>query len=531
MKIVTPIEITEGNEAFTRASTGTYFDSSGVLQTAAIDEPRFDHNPVTGEPLGLLIEDERTNRLLRSEEFDNAVWTKERASISANSVIAPDGMMTADKLVEYTTASSNHQAFQFITPASGAITFSCYVKAAGRTQVSFSSFEGSVPSNPLSAIVDLSTGLEVSRSGLTTAVSIIPVGNEWYRIAISGVSAGTITSLFVRLAVSGGIIYTGDGTSGIYIWGAQLEAGTTPSSYIKTEATTVTRAADDPGQMTTNVVNDYADWTAGTYNTGTRRVEANVVYEVVASPNTIDQPSVGVIADPPSWIRIGWSNQFRMFRDGQDSYSDRLDNIDVTLIFPSIITTVAVLGVQGAEVQVTMTDPVDGVVYDETISLVDIGVLSHWEWHFLPYDLNDTAVFEGLPPYSGVEINIVVRGVASTDEIRVGRFIAGISRELGVTNYGTSIGALEYSTKERDGFGNLVIVPRRTVRLVNYDVLVNSENVDRVVRTLESLSAKPTLYIGDDTYSSTVVFGLYRDYTQGLDDPKGSDLTIQVEGF
>lgn len=281
----------------------------------------------------------------------------------------------------------------------------------------------------------------------------------------------------------------------------------------------------------TNVVNDYSNWTAGTYNTGDRRVEANVVYEVVASPNTTDQPSVGVIADPPSWIRIGWSNQFRMFRDGQDSYSDRLDNIDVTLIFPSIITTVAVLGVQGAEVQVTMTDPVDGVVYDETISLVDIGVISHWEWHFLPYDLNDTAVFEGLPPYSGVEINIVVRGAASTDEIRVGRVIAGISRDLGVTNYGTSIGALEYSTKERDGFGNLVIVPRRTVRLVNYDVLVNSENVDRVVRTLESLSAKPTLYIGDDTYSSTVVFGLYRDYTQGLDDPKGSDLTIQVEGF
>jgi hypothetical protein len=220
-----------------------------------------------------------------------------------------------------------------------------------------------------------------------------------------------------------------------------------------------------------------------------------------------------------------------MFRDGQDSYSDRLDNIDVTLVFPSAVTTVAVLGVQGAEVQVTMTDSVEGIVYDETISLVDIGVSSHWEWHFLPTDFDDTAVFDGLPPYPGADIDIVVRGITSSDEIRVGRVVAGISRELGVTNYGTSIGALEYSTKERDGFGNLVIVPRRTVRLVDYDVLVNSQDVDRVVRTLESLSAKPTLYIGDDTYSSTVVFGLYRDYTQGLDDPKGSDLTIQVEGF
>ena len=75
---------------FTRASSGTFVDSAGVIQTASTNVPRFDHNPTTGESLGLLAEEQRANLLLRSEEFDNASWTKTRSSISADSTIAPN---------------------------------------------------------------------------------------------------------------------------------------------------------------------------------------------------------------------------------------------------------------------------------------------------------------------------------------------------------------------------------------------------------------------------------------------------------
>ena len=288
----------------------------------------------------------------------------------------------------------------------------------------------------------------------------------------------------------------------------------------------------DAGQLTTtNVVNSETDWSAGTYDLGEQAVDDNQVYKVVADPSTTDQPSVGAAASPPTWVLMGWSNQYRMFRDGRDSYSIRDESIDVTLNFAEIITTFAAIGLKGVSATLKMVDSVDGTVYDETISLGGIGAGDWWEYFFLQYDLSDTAIFKELPAYPNADISFTVSGGAPSDQVIVGRVIAGAEEDLGVTNYGTSVSILDYSTKERDGFGNLTLVPRRTVRLVDYDVKVPSVVVDFVVRSLERIAATPTLFIGDELYSSSVTFGVYRDFTQGIDTPSLSDLTIQVEGF
>jgi len=288
----------------------------------------------------------------------------------------------------------------------------------------------------------------------------------------------------------------------------------------------------DAGELTaTNVANEVADWSAGTYDLGEQAVDDNQVYKVVADPTTTDQPTVGAVADPPTWVLMGWSNQYRMFRDGRDSFSSRDESIDVQLNFDEVVTTVGALGLQGVSATLTVVDSVEGTVYDETISLVDIGVGDWWEYFFSPYEFNDTAIFDGLPPYFGADINLSVDSATAGDETRAGRIIAGFEQPLGVTNYGTSVSILDYSTKERDGFGNLTLVPRRTVRLVDYDVKVDTEKVDSVVRALERIAATPTLFIGDPLYSSSVTFGVYRDFSQGIDTPSISDLTIQVEGF
>jgi len=281
----------------------------------------------------------------------------------------------------------------------------------------------------------------------------------------------------------------------------------------------------------TDVVNTESDWSAGTYNLGDRAVQGNQVYEVVATPDTTDQPSVGAAADPPTWVLLGWSNQYRMFRDGRDSLSIRDESIDVTLNFAEIITTVGALGLQGVSATLTVVDSVEGTVYDETISLVDIGVVDWWAYFFSPYGFDDTAIFNELPPYAGADMNLSIDAASATDEARVGRVIAGFEQPLGVTNYGTSVSILDYSTKERDGFGTLTIVPRRTVRLVDYEVTVTTAQVDNVIQTLERIAATPTLFIGDELYSSSITFGVYRDFSQGISTPSISDLTIQVEGF
>jgi len=230
---------------FTRASTATFYDQNGVLQTAAAGVARFDHDPVTGESLGLLIEEQRTNLLTRSEEFDDAVWTKTRASITANTVVAPDGTLTGDKLFDDTTASNTHQIARAISWTSGVTyTRTLYAKAAEYTRFRFQ-----LPSNAfgtaINASFDLQNGTVVSVTSPGTA-TITPVGNGWYRCSVTATATATVseTEISCGLIQGSNTSYTGDGFSGIFIWGAQLEAAATPSSYIPTTSATVTRSAD-----------------------------------------------------------------------------------------------------------------------------------------------------------------------------------------------------------------------------------------------------------------------------------------------
>ena len=213
---------------FTRASSGTYTDSAGVLQTAATDVPRFDHNPTTGESLGLLVEEQRTNLLLRSEDF-STTWVRFNVNASSNAILAPDGTLTADKLTE-NNADNFHRIRQGITSGVTGV-FSVFLKAAERTRVNL----GTSDIN-LIAGFDLSAGSVVSGTG-----SIEPFGDGWYRCSIS--ATFTTSGPFLLLRNSSSEFYTGDGTSGIYLWGAQLEVGSFPTSYIPTTGATATRNA------------------------------------------------------------------------------------------------------------------------------------------------------------------------------------------------------------------------------------------------------------------------------------------------
>jgi hypothetical protein len=236
---------------FTRTTTATYYDDKGILKTAAAGVARFDHNPTTGESLGLLVEEQRTNLLLRSDDFANAYWTKTRSSITSNTIVAPDGTLIGDKLVEDTTASNSHFIISTTVSATNGttVTASCYVKAGERTfcrlRIGDSGFVAD-------AIFNLSTG--AIASGTYVSASIISVGNGWYRATVTGaVAAGNIASLGVYLRTDASTeSYTGDGYSGIYIWGAQLEQGAFSTSYIATTSATVTRNADAASMTGTN---------------------------------------------------------------------------------------------------------------------------------------------------------------------------------------------------------------------------------------------------------------------------------------
>lgn len=232
---------------FTRSSSATRINAAGITETMATHAPRFDFDPAALTCKGLLIEEQRTNLLTYSEQFDNAAWTKSNVTIAANAVMAPDGTTTADKLVEGTTTSKYiYQAIPGLTSAT--VVISVFVKAAERTSVQVA-VAGTGWTTPGLVTVDLTTGAVLGGSGYVQLV-----GNGWYRISVTGVADATVNNrgLLIAPAVGSSTSYTGDGTSGLYIWGAQLEAGAFPTSYIPTTSAQVTRSADVASMTGTN---------------------------------------------------------------------------------------------------------------------------------------------------------------------------------------------------------------------------------------------------------------------------------------
>jgi hypothetical protein len=246
--------------AYTPTTTEPITNYIPRLLTAASGVARFDHNPTTFESLGLEIEEQRTNLVTYSEQFDDAFWTKTRSTITANTVVAPDGTLTGDKIIADTSVSTTHVVSASASVVSGTTyTVTLYAKAAeyGFVRLALSGFFTVVQS----AIFNLSTG-ELGITTGTVTTSAVNVGNGWWRFSLSSTATST-GSTAVQLGPSASAStanFTGDNYSGIYIWGAQLEAGAFPTSYIPTVASQVTRAADVAVMTGTN----FSSW----YNAG-----------------------------------------------------------------------------------------------------------------------------------------------------------------------------------------------------------------------------------------------------------------------
>lgn len=232
---------------FTRSTTATYINSSGDIASAAIDEPRFDYDPVTLAAKGFLVEDQRTNLITYSEEIDNAAWTKQFSSVTANAATSPGGTTNADKIVPNTT-NNVHGVYRVQTYGAGTFTLSFYAKADGYPRVGVRSYDGA--SYVMQVTFDISAGTVVSATAGTA--SIQDAGNGWYRCVVTATTAGNLgatVGTWIEPLPAGAIVqtaYTGDGTSGTLVWGAQLEVGSFPSSYIPTVASQVTRTLDRP---------------------------------------------------------------------------------------------------------------------------------------------------------------------------------------------------------------------------------------------------------------------------------------------
>ena len=225
--------------------------------SAAVYGPRFEYD-TSGNPIGLLIEESSTNLLTYSEQFDNAAWTKTALNTSGspawvNAYTAPNGLQVSDKIIPNTTNTFHdiRSAASFSMQA-GINTVSVYARAGG-----YNFFEILVAStNALSkyatVVINLSDGSDAGTGVYQTwslyNLSTKSVGDGWYRINFAfNVDALTTTGLIIFSSLptsSRGVQFAGDGSSGVYLFGAQLEAKPFATSYIPTVASSVARSAD-----------------------------------------------------------------------------------------------------------------------------------------------------------------------------------------------------------------------------------------------------------------------------------------------
>jgi hypothetical protein len=223
------------SQEFTITTSSTF----GIVK-AANNEPRFDHDPVTLACKGLLIEEGRTNLATYSDDFASA-FTVERASVLYNNATSPDGATTADKLVEDTTVNSSHRLVRPFNLSAIPHTFSVFAKASERSWIRMTLFDGTTGRQ---VWFDVSAGTIGTESGATGQITSF--GNGWWRCSITATGlAFAFSQANIALATADNILaYTGDGTSGLFLWGAQLEAGSFATSYIPTTTGTLARSAD-----------------------------------------------------------------------------------------------------------------------------------------------------------------------------------------------------------------------------------------------------------------------------------------------
>jgi hypothetical protein len=239
---------------YSAPSTKWILGSNGLYQSGTTLRTEYD---TSGVPLGWLIEEARTNLILQNQSFDNASWTKANSSITANTVTSPDGTANADKLVEDSTVGVAHSVEQGFAKAASAIAYntSVYAKSAGRTWLQIAVYDGAATGNRY--WFNLGTGVLGSTAAIgagftSTSATITNVGNGWYRCSVQATSNTATNLTAVLYSTTGDTItsYNGDGSSGVYLWGAQVEAGTFPTSPIVTTTATVTRAVDSISILT-----------------------------------------------------------------------------------------------------------------------------------------------------------------------------------------------------------------------------------------------------------------------------------------
>ena len=537
MRLIIPSE-TPTSATFSRATPGTYVNEAGIVRQAGVNQPRYQDGR-------LLLEGAGQNLLTYSASLNTFPWFAPRVTITPNAATAPDESVTAEKLVETTDTGAHHCSRSFAFTAGVTYTLSAHVKAAERVAGNLRLGNGVVNFNGgvADCAFDLVAGTAIKGlSGIRAGIRELADG--WYRIWITGTADASLSDNASAVFLSNGATgtYTGDGTSGMYVWGVQLEVAAEPTSYIATTTTTQLRSADvlTDGYMASfeatavglpnQLVQEDASaaWVSGTtyaVNAEVHRVATHRVYRrLIAGAGTTAPES-----DPTNWRDLRVTTRWAPLANTEDTELLVIGNLHLSLPAGSS-PGLYFGGIKASSIRTVVVKPDANLRSDRTHALPPAyaGWLSDGKAS-LYVDMSGEI-------YGGDRIDItLMQASVSGSAIGVAGLsylISGIDYYLGETLQGARLGITDFSRRETDEFGTTTFVRRKFAKRLNVDVMLPTADLQRVFDLLTEMRGNVVLWVPGTSSELAPLsfFGWCKDFGLTVAYTRHATCALEIEG-
>jgi hypothetical protein len=281
--------------------------------------------------------------------------------------------------------------------------------------------------------------------------------------------------------------------------------------------------------LSSTATETYAEYNpATTYALGDKATLASTgkLYETIQAPNLAHAPDVS----PLWWTAAGPSNKQAMFDTELSTQTAQASPL-TTVLKPGYVNSLALFGLEGDTLAVTVRDALAGaVVYSKTISLDGTIIADWYQYFFEPNVQLGEVVLTDLPPYGDAHITVALSGSGT---VKCGQLTLGTAYALGGTQYGANAGIIDYSRKDTSATGATTFVRRRFSKRMSASLMLDTAQINKVQRVLADLRATPCAWIGSDVagYEPLTLFGFYRDFSLEVAYPTQSLCTLEIEGL
>lgn len=509
MMIIDPVTL--GDVACTRASVKYVYDRTGTLVQVPANTlgVTYDPSDLTKAPYPL-IEGPAANYVLWSEDFNDASWTGYwQKPVLTKSYPAPDGTNNATRVASTDGAASPSQTESgliAVSPGSinGVITVSIWARCTSGT-------------------MSVAFGVNDSNQSWDWLLT-----TEWRRLSYTTSTAVSIAAgdrlLQIHESIQANVEWE--------VWGAQAEQAAAPSSYIKTVGAPASRVADviasGAGLVYSNVPIAEPPYSgAATYGLGA------VVYDpatYLTYQSLIANNTGKALTDTASWTPLLKAvNRWLMLDQYNNTQTSNPEEI-IIVVSPQALAQGIFLGnVDASDVRISCLDLTDGLVYQETQSMVvSNSGSSFYNWSFKRIKRKSYAVSVQLPPYATALVTIAIKkpgGTAKCGVCAIGPLI-----DIGLAQYGLSREIKDYSTVNFNFDGTSNVIKRNFAKVMDVDLVIDNDQIDNVIETLESYRQKPVAWIGTALYGAACVFGTYTSFKNVIQYPTQSAMSLQIQG-